>query len=56
MIMKNGSNTQLEQFKQGLEYIKSNPERIKDEDRVETITRLNEAIAQTEYAQNLQQK
>lgn len=54
--IKNGSNTQLEQFKQGLEYIKSNPERIKDEDRVETITRLNEAIAQTEYAQNLQQE
>lgn len=54
--IKSGSNTQLEQFKQGLEYIKSNPERIKDEDRVETITRLNEAIAQTEYAQTLKQE
>lgn len=43
----------LEKYKQGLKNILDNPERIKDEDRVEKTKRTQEAIQQIEYAQKI---
>lgn len=47
------ANGKIEDFKSGLKYILSNPERIKNEDRAEINKRLDEAIRQSEYAESI---
>lgn len=43
----------LENFKEGVKYMMSNPERIKDDQRLEVTKRLNEAVKQAEYAERV---
>ncbi len=43
----------LENFKEGINAILSNPERVRDEDKGEVSKRLNNALDQIEYAENI---
>lgn len=52
-IVDNAGKNTLDKFKSGLEYIKNNPENIQDQDRAEINKRLDESIAQVNYAQEI---
>ncbi len=54
-IVDNAGKNTLDKFKKGLEYIKSNPENIQDQDKAEITKRLDESIKQVEYAQEVHQ-
>ncbi len=52
-IVDNIANGTLDKFQSGLNTILSNPERIKDEDRVEVSKNVKSALEHVEYAKNI---
>ena len=52
-ISDNTADGTLDKFRSGLEAIKSNPERIKDENREDYINRINNILEQIDYAKSI---
>lgn len=52
-IVQSAADNQLDNYESGLKSIISNPERIKDEDRVEVSKRTKQSLEQIEYAKTL---